>query len=325
MVARRLLLASGPVVLALVAPAGAAAHLRSGTLAVDYHATVVGPFAARGAPVDVRVYQSDRALDLVVRGDHRVVVLGYLGEAFLRIGRGGVLVNAASPTAAVSGLLARVTRGARTGWLVWSRRPSVVWHDPRLQGLPPGVERARWHVPLIVDGRRTTVSGFIRRRPRPPLWWWLGTVCAAAAAAVGAGSRLGGARLEGASVGLGVLSAGAALLAVAGFALGAYASPGTWLAGANEAAFALVGIGVLLWGPRRFRSAAGAGLGILGLAVGLSLGSIYLHAIVLSVLPGQLVRGAVGLAVGSGLAASVLGIVAHERLGEPLFRPLAVQ
>ena len=324
MAARRLLLASGPLVLALAAPAGAAAHLRSGTVAVDYRATVVGPLAARGAPVEFRIYQSDRALGLTVRDGHGVVVLGYLGEPFLRVDARGVAVNTTSPTAAVSGLLARVPRDARNGWLVWSRHPSVVWHDPRLQGLPPGVPRARWRVPVIVDHRRTAVAGFIWRRRRPSIWSWLAAVCGTAAVAVALGARVAAARLERICVGLALLSVGAALLAVAGFALGAYASPGTWLAGANETAFALVGIGVLLRGPRRFRAAAAAGLGLLGLAVGLSLGSIYLHAIVLSVLPAQLVRGAVGVAIGAGLAASILGIVAHERLGEPLFRPLAI-
>ncbi len=103
----------GPVVgttaaalfVALLAPAAAGAHLRTGTVAVGYGASVRTPSRTAGAAYTVGVYQSDRALHLTVSRGHTVVVIGYLGEPLLRIGPAGVAVNLRSPTAAAAGLL----------------------------------------------------------------------------------------------------------------------------------------------------------------------------------------------------------------------------
>ena len=53
------------------------------------------------------MYQTDRALRLVVSRGHSVIVLGYLGEPLIRIDHRGVAVNAASPSAPSAGLLKR--------------------------------------------------------------------------------------------------------------------------------------------------------------------------------------------------------------------------
>lgn len=152
---------------ALAAPAGADAHLRSSVTAVDYRASVVSPSDV----VNARVYQSDRALSVTAGPGHSVVILGYLGEPFARIAEGRVTVNAASLTAAGLGLL----KGSRigTGWRLRSRGSTFVWHDRRLSRLPPGVDRKTWTIPLRVDGRSTQLTGQLIRVERPPVWPWI--------------------------------------------------------------------------------------------------------------------------------------------------------
>src|SRR5213593_3538684 len=71
------------VVVALVGPAPAGAHVRTGRVAVDYRAS----FFPLGPPltgvIAVRIYESDLAVGLTVEKHHQVVVLGYVGEPLL--------------------------------------------------------------------------------------------------------------------------------------------------------------------------------------------------------------------------------------------------
>ena len=94
----------------------------------------------------ISVDPSDRALHLNVKGGHRVVVIGYLGEPVLRDNGREVAVNLASPTAAAAGLLVTSAEKNESG--------TAVWRDPRLRQL------TRRHEPsAVVDpaGRgRTT-------------------------------------------------------------------------------------------------------------------------------------------------------------------------
>src|SRR5207253_8392094 len=88
--------------------------------------------ATDGAPVReaVGVYESERALGITVRTGHSVVVLGYLGEPFHRLGARGVAVNDASLTAVGVGLARRAQSrpGTATDWHVrWTGR-TIVWH-----------------------------------------------------------------------------------------------------------------------------------------------------------------------------------------------------
>jgi hypothetical protein len=289
----------------LVAPAVAGAHLRSGTVAVDYAATLAAPeqpgFVAR-------VFQSDRALSLSVRPGHSVVVLGYLGEPFLRLDDAGVAVNAASPTSVGAGVLPKgdLVGGATIVWRLRRGRHSVVWHDARVQGLPPGVERGSWTVPLLVDGRRSRLTGRLVRYPRPAVWPWL----AAAALWIGAILIFALRRrrsLSFASVVLAVGASVAAAVTALGFALDTYASPGTWIAGLDELVFIAVGLGVLAWGQRAAQAPAAIGLGLLAAAIGVSKGAVFLHPIALSLLPGFATRLCVTVSIGAGVAAALLG------------------
>ena len=114
-VPRLALLTPIALVVALIGPAQAGAHVRTGRVAVDYRASVssVSPPRA-GAVMTVRIYEGDLAVGLTVEKHHRVTVLGYAGEPLLRIGTEGVDVNESSTTAAGMGLVkgGRKTAGA---------------------------------------------------------------------------------------------------------------------------------------------------------------------------------------------------------------------
>lgn len=307
--------------MAAAAPGVAGAHLRTGTVAVDDLPRVTAPL--RSAAFSVRVLLSDRALALSVRPGHSVVVLGYLGEPFLRVDGRGVAVNAASPTAVTAKLLSRM-EPARGG-AVWRVRPgdSVVWHDARTQSPPAGAGPVVWHVPVLVDGRPAAIRGETRRLPPPALWPWLALLGAflVPTAALARRARAGATALA--------APAGVAAVATsAGFALDAYASPGTWITALDETVLLLVAAGVMLRGPERARAGGAIAVGLLAVAAGLGKGAMFLHPIVLSVLPGAAARACGAVAVAAGVAAAALGCVVYaaalrrERLPSPLWQDL---
>jgi hypothetical protein len=303
------------VVATLLVPSGAAAHLRTGTVAVDYGASVSRPLPAPGAPFSVGVYQSDRSLHVSVRRGHTVVVLGYLGEPFLRIRSDGVAVSTRSPTAAAAGLVPHGRQPASgKGWVLHRGWSSVTWHDGRVQQLRPGRRRDTWRVPVIVDGRRESILGLVWRAPSPALWPWL--------LAIVLTFRGGGPRVRVVCMALGLASAASAIVVATGFALSVYASPGTWIAGVDEALLAGAGAGLIVWGPHGACPAAGAGAGALGLAVGPSRGAVFLHPIVLSVLPGTMTRALIAVAVAASLGAAAAGSLFYVRSEESAFRAL---
>jgi hypothetical protein len=126
------------IVATLATPGVANAHLRSDVVAVDYRATVMtqkGPFAAR-------VYETDQALRLAVTHEPSA---GLLKKSRL--------------------VTSRIVAGYRI-----SDGGAVPWHDSRLRGLPTGVRRAVWTIPLLVDGRRGRLRGELMRFPQPALW-----------------------------------------------------------------------------------------------------------------------------------------------------------
>jgi len=119
----RAAIAAAVVAGSLALPATAAAHLRTGRVAVDYEATVAPLQPPVAQALAVRVYRADLALGLRVSDHHRVVVLGYTGEPFLRLGAGGTYASRSSLTAAGLGL---VGPHSGTGWQLVSRaRPAL--------------------------------------------------------------------------------------------------------------------------------------------------------------------------------------------------------
>lgn len=313
--ARRVLL-TGVVstFLAVLVAAPAGAHLRSGTVAVDYRASVIHP---ETDAYSAQIFQSDRALSVTVKPGHSVVLLGYLGEPVFRLGTAGLSVNAASPTAAALRLIKKAESGppSTARWLEQRGRHSVTWHDSRSQGLPPRVSVGLWSVPLIVDGHPARLEGQLRRFPAPSLWLWLGILAFILAAGLFP-LVLRRRDLAGpASIWFGVLAACACGVVLVAFALDAYASPGTWIEAVDAIAFVGVGAWALLRAPEQWHVAAAVGLGLVALAVGLLEGAIFLHPVVLAVLPGTATRLADILAVGAGLVAAGLGGLAYVEQG----------
>jgi hypothetical protein len=297
------------VVIALAcvaAPAPAAAHLRSGTVAVDYKASVLNPDTPA---YTAQIFQSDRALSLKIKPGHTVEVIGYLGEPVFRLAPAGLWVNAASPTAVVFKLLGKSERVLATAprWRLEPGRKSVIWQDSRAQGLPPGVSVGTFRVPLLVDGRRTALAGVLQHFPAPSLVPWVLALAALLLAGVGFVMVRNG-RLAGrAAIGFALAGALASLVIVVAFVFDAYASVGTWIEGFDLLAFLGVGLWVLLRGPERWHMAAAVGLGLVALGVGLIDGAVFFHPIVLAVLPASVVRVFVVLAIGAGSDAAALG------------------
>lgn len=288
----------------LATPGGAAAHLRSGTVAVGFHVSV----DASPAGVDARVYQSDRAVRAAVRAGHSLVVLGYVGEPMLRLDAAGSAVNLASPSAAAAGLVRpRDALRGRPVWRLERGRHAAVWHDVRIQGVADGV----WTIPLVVDGRPGFLRGRIEVLPRPAAWPW---AVLAVLVLGGAGTAYLAGRMRTAATAFAAVAGAAAVATAALFAIDAYASPGAWIAGADELVFAAVGFGALAWGTAQVRAAASIGLGLLAVAVAASKGAVLLHAQVLAAAPGDVARVSVVVAASAGLAAAVLGGVLYSRL-----------
>ena len=279
------------VVVALLAPPAASAHVRSGVIAVDYRADV----SATPPGVVARIYESDLAVQLTARAARSVVVPGYLGEPFIRIGPAGVFVSKTSPTAA----------GAR----VVSHGRSVVWHDARVRALPRGVDRRSWTIPLIVDGRRSRLGGEAWRVETPPAWPWvaLGLPFLVVVALLLVVRPMHW--VQAGAVGFGIAAAVGLVASGWGFVLASSASEGRWVEAANELVFSLVGVLVVVRGKPDTRAIAGGALGLLGLAVGLSKVPVLLHGIVLSVFPSNLARVVVALTIATGAAATCLGLV----------------
>lgn len=300
------LAATAALVLGLAAPASALAHLRTGTIAVDYRASVVVP-ATRA--YSVRIDQADHTLELSASPAHVVTVLGYLSEPMIRLDRDGTWVNAASPTALAAGLVPRrrASSGPDVIWTLRARRHAVAWRDSRAQQLPSGIDRSTWAIPLIVDGHATFLRGVLTRYPAPGLIAWALLL----AGLLGFGLWLVFLRrlevTRAAAVGCAALGAAVCPVLALGFALDTDASPGTWIEAFNEIVFIAVGVALLARGRGGLRAGAAVGLGLISLAVGLLDSPVFLHPVVLSLLPGSVARLLVVLAAGGGVVTIGLG------------------
>jgi hypothetical protein len=296
----RLAVASAALLTALLVPAPAAAHVRSGAVASDYEAAVISPSPA----VSARVFESDLAVGLTLDDGHTAVVAGYDGEPFLRVGPDGVEVNVASATALEAGLVEE----AGTGWEELSDGRTAVWHDRRVRGPSAGVER--WEIPLVVDGASLRVVGEVRRIDRPPAWPWLLVLGAFAAAAGIAVARPG--HLPRAALVLGATAGVATIVVAVGFAARSGASPALWVEGANEVVLAAAGLAVLAKGSDGARAAACTLLGLLALFAGLLKTEVLTKGVVLSTLPDFGARASVAIAISGGIAALIVGALAFH-------------
>jgi len=297
------------VLVTLAFPAGASAHAKSPTVALDYRLVLDG--GARPLPADVSILDGDRALRVRdVRST--MTVLGDLDEPMLRFTPDGAWVNRASVTA-VAARLTTIGKG-------WKRvgDTSFAWHDHRLAPPPydggkPG-PAASFRIPVVADGRKTAIRGTFIRYRRPPLWPWLVAAGIVTAAAVVVGRRRP--RLRPSLVlGFGVVGALAALVSVASFGAADSPSGRTAWGQSGLATFlaACAGVGLLrLRGERRTLLA-----GLLGTAAAMttvgSLG-VFWHGVVISSLPMGVTRALCAVALAAGAAAASAWLLSDEVL-----------
>jgi hypothetical protein len=193
------------VAMIVAVPGTASAHT-GGRIATDFEARLAG-LRPPVPGVRAQVLGGDLKLQLTVSGSHTVVVLGLLGEPFLRFSPAGVQANAASPTAWNDGVVSRSSAVAAARGPAWRRVAAghtFAWHENRLRPRPivaGGTTPRRvaaWSVPLVVDGRRTSVTGYEWYAAKPSLLPWIALatlLLAVAAAAVRSTGRTAQRRL----------------------------------------------------------------------------------------------------------------------------------
>jgi hypothetical protein len=173
--------------LTVAAPAIAQAHVNPGPISTSYQARI-DDLRPSVSGFTVTVLDGDQQLRIEAAPPHVVIVLGRIGEPFLRIAAGGVYVNSRSPTAESIGLTHGLTGTAR--WIRLSGGHSYSWHESRLRPVQAvsGASRrvAGWSIPLLVDGRRVRVSGseWYAAQPHRLLWAIPVVIAVAIAAAV---------------------------------------------------------------------------------------------------------------------------------------------
>lgn len=191
------------IVVALLAFAPAVALGHSGAGAASDYRTEPGPLVdASGAIIpgaEVDVIGGDDRLRLRWEGDGELIVVGYAGEPYLRLGPDGAFENAVSPSVASNrdrfgGLVdPEATVDDEPRWRRIADEPVAVWHDHRTHWMsesapPPGVSEEpgreqvvqSWELRLQVDGRPATLGGELRYLPPPSPWPWLATALALA-------------------------------------------------------------------------------------------------------------------------------------------------
>lgn len=182
------------VVVAGAAPAEA--HTVTGVSPTDYRSEIVGA-NPRLADVSVHLLDLGNRVELVNRGTTDVVVLGYQGEPYLRVGPAGVFENRRSPSVALNKVTATTVSPttsapppsadvlAAPSWHRIGGGRSVRWRDRRTRwegAAPPAVKAApdsihvvvpQWLIGLRRGTEDSSVSGRITYVPGPSPVPWL--------------------------------------------------------------------------------------------------------------------------------------------------------
>jgi hypothetical protein len=182
------------VLVLLVASAGpASAHGVGGLEPTNYRTNVTG-IAPPVAGLHVRSIDLGSKIELRNDTGHDVVVLGYQGEPYLRVGPRGTWENARSPAVFLN--RSRIpTREAPHGqydakaapeWRRVSDARVATWHDHRAHWMgssdPPAVQRdpgrtheviRNWRIPIRDRGREVVVTGDVLWVPGPSPWSWI--------------------------------------------------------------------------------------------------------------------------------------------------------
>jgi hypothetical protein len=320
------------VAIALAAPATASAHT-GGTISTDFEARI-GGLRPAVAGVHARALECDLKLQLTVSGRHVVVVLGLLGEPFLRFSPAGVQANAASPTAWNSGVVASsqaVPASRSPAWRKVSGGHTFAWHENRLRPRPivaGGASPQRvapWTIPLVVDGHRVRLTGWEWYAAGPSLGIWLAAVAVLVGAAAAA-ARYGGPALHR------VLAAGLLPVAVSAWLAGwigilLFGRPSRLVIAVAVAYAAVTVLLVLAAVTATHGNGRMAAAGIVGgLASVFTVPEVeaFTRGFVLSALPATLARAVAVVSFGGGIALAAVCIPAMVEIlsDDPLRRRL---
>jgi hypothetical protein len=291
-------------------PASASAHAGSSAPAAT---SFVARLGSLPGGLRARVVDGDQRLWLHPAAGVTAIVLGFVGEPYLRFSGAGVAVNTRSPAYYLNRqrpLVVPPGLGPHTPprWQKVTSSKSYSWHEDRLHSLaaaaraPGSAYVGRWTIPIVVGGRRTAISGGLWHVGDPPrVWFWPIVVLLACLPAL---TRLRRVRLDAA------LLAGLAFVTLAGstaarLARDLYGRPtvSSWqLVGATLTCVVAVALGGLALRASSRRVGFGL-IGLAGIYEGLALIATLVHGFVLAALPAALERTltVAALAGGAGL------------------------
>jgi hypothetical protein len=310
-------------------PSPAFAHAgRSPLVAVDDQARIT-EISPPDVPFSVRVVDGDQDLWLRVQPRNDLVILGSIGEPFLRFRGGWVSANTHSTTAETDlfGLVpSRPSLDPRKPpeWWHLAKGDSYLWHDHRLHALAlvadggPAHRLGSWTIPLELNGSRGLITGDLTSVDPPATWFWSLLSLAVVAGAVLA-LRIGDARLVRRAA---PIAAAVAITAVV------VARSGRDLYGRPDvttARFLSIGIGLVLAGvafERLLRGGLGVKLvvamvaGVLGVVQGLTLLPAFWHGLVLVAFPVWIERISIALSLGAGIACLIFTFAGRADMDE---------
>ena len=196
-VTRKVLAVAVLVVLCLgIWSAPASAHVGGMGVTPSNYSTTVRGLEPPVPGIQLQVYEGGNWVILTNHTSHDAVVLGYLGEPYLRVGPDGIFENTASPSLALAQALpgdgvapASDASNVPVHWAKVGDGPSIGWHDHRVHwGLPtsppevlrsPGVRHAvipDWQIPVRWNGQVVIISGSVLWIPGPSAWPWIAGV-----------------------------------------------------------------------------------------------------------------------------------------------------
>ena len=316
---------SACVIFGAMRPDAAAAHVSPGLISSSFEARV-GGISPRAPGVRASVLDGDQRLRLTVGPGHGVVVLGIVGEPFLRFGPGGVFAWSHSPTAGNAKVIDASQAAGSPHWIRVSTGDAFAWHENRLRPvLHPTHSGAvgTWRIPLVVDGRRSVLRG-TEWYGAPParLPWVVGAL--ALVAAVGAAGALRPSRRTDR---IGSVAAVAAAIAWCAGWIGVLLYQRTtaiWLG--VSAAYAvsvalLVAAALAEPDTRRPRLLIAGAIGLLAATFSLPEIGVFERAFVFFALPAGLARACVMVGLGVGVGAAVFAALAVRREVSTAGRP----
>lgn len=199
-----------------VAAPPASAHSVAGVSATNFKTTLRTVIPAVPG-LEVKVVEAGSRLEVENRTGQELIVIGYKGEPFLRIGPDGVFENRLSPTTYISrsrkgGTPPRAAEEARVGdtdWAKVSSEPLARWHDHRIHWMgninPPEVRNdpdkrhvvkmnandPQWSVPMRLGLQEIAAKGDLVWEPGPSPLPWFALIAASLAVVVVLGRRPG--------------------------------------------------------------------------------------------------------------------------------------